>query len=332
MSGWLLIFALLVLGGLLSTLGDRLGTRVGKARLSIFKLRPRTTAVFITVLTGSFISAISLGLILMVSRQLRVGLFELDDLQKKLQESRLALVPLKEETIVLEGRIQKGEQVLNQLQKNIFSLRRGNVVINSGQYLAIRTFKSDTANNIKDEINELLNQANLYSYLRAKPGEKPNKRILYIRQDNMELVQDKLSQGGDWVVIIRSVNNVLRGDNYVIALADIFSNKIIINQNEVLARLKVKSNQEKKSTINNNNIQLLLYEAYSEAKKRGSVIRSLQVNPKDMSKIAKQLQDNTSSDVELLARSIKSSYTSDPISISLEIIRTPSEKKYLNNE
>ncbi len=91
MSGWLLILALLILGGVLSTLGDRLGSRVGKARLSLFNLRPRRTAVLITVLTGSLISALSLGLLLLVSRQLRVGLFELDALQAKLRESRSAL-------------------------------------------------------------------------------------------------------------------------------------------------------------------------------------------------------------------------------------------------
>ena len=85
MSGWLLILALLVLGGILSTLGDRLGSRVGKARLSLFNMRPRRTAVVITVLTGSLISALSLGLMLLVSRQLRVGLFELDALQARLK-------------------------------------------------------------------------------------------------------------------------------------------------------------------------------------------------------------------------------------------------------
>ena len=91
MSGWLLILALLILGGVLSTLGDRLGSRVGKARLSLFNLRPRRTAVLITVLTGSLISALSLGLLLLVSRQLRVGLFELDALQARLRDSRAAL-------------------------------------------------------------------------------------------------------------------------------------------------------------------------------------------------------------------------------------------------
>ena len=91
MSGWLLILALLILGGVLSNLGDRLGSRVGKARLSLFNMRPRRTAVLITVLTGSLISALSLGLLLLVSRQLRVGLFELDALQERLRDSRRSL-------------------------------------------------------------------------------------------------------------------------------------------------------------------------------------------------------------------------------------------------
>ncbi len=91
MSGWLLILALLVLGGVLSTLGDRLGSRVGKARLSLFKLRPRRTAVLITVMTGSLISAISLGLMLLVSDRLRTGLFELDQIEQRLRDSRSEL-------------------------------------------------------------------------------------------------------------------------------------------------------------------------------------------------------------------------------------------------
>ncbi len=91
MSGWLLIVALLTLGGVLSTLGDRLGSRVGKARLSLFNLRPRRTAVVITVLTGSLISALSLGLMLLVSERLRTGLFELERLEQSLRDSRSKL-------------------------------------------------------------------------------------------------------------------------------------------------------------------------------------------------------------------------------------------------
>ena len=114
MSGWLLIIALLLLGGVLSTLGDRLGSRVGKARLSLFNMRPRRTAVLITVLTGSLISALSLGLMLLVSRQLRVGLFELDGLQQKLQDSRRLL---QENRVALESAEDERRQAMAQTQR-----------------------------------------------------------------------------------------------------------------------------------------------------------------------------------------------------------------------
>ena len=94
MTGWILILSLLILGGILSTLGDRLGTRVGKARLSIFKLRPKSTAVLITVFTGSIISAISFAIMVAFNSQLRVGLFELEDIQAKITEREKELKKL----------------------------------------------------------------------------------------------------------------------------------------------------------------------------------------------------------------------------------------------
>ena len=130
MSGWALILVLLVLGGVLSTLGDRLGSRVGKARLSLFKMRPRRTAVVITVLTGSLISALSLGLLLLVSRQLRVGLFELDALQEKLQDSRQQLEAAEQErdktrteTKRIATELEKSQQRANTLRRELAPLQ-----------------------------------------------------------------------------------------------------------------------------------------------------------------------------------------------------------------
>ena len=124
MSGWLLILALLILGGVLSTLGDRLGSRVGKARLSLFNLRPRRTAVLITVLTGSMISALSFGLMLLVSTQLRVGLFELDELQDRLKDSRHALKAAEDERRQAKAASQKIESELIDSRKRAATLRQ----------------------------------------------------------------------------------------------------------------------------------------------------------------------------------------------------------------
>jgi uncharacterized protein (DUF3084 family) len=82
-SAYILVAAVLVLGGILAALGDRLGSKVGKARLTIFNLRPRQTAVLITVMTGILIAASTLGLLFGLSRSLRDGVFKLDDILKQ---------------------------------------------------------------------------------------------------------------------------------------------------------------------------------------------------------------------------------------------------------
>lgn len=87
-SGYILIVAILVLGGVIATLGDRIGTRVGKARLSLFNLRPRKTATVVTIITGSLISASTLGILFATSDSLRKGIFELDNIQKRLRIAR----------------------------------------------------------------------------------------------------------------------------------------------------------------------------------------------------------------------------------------------------
>jgi uncharacterized protein (DUF3084 family) len=87
-TGYILILAVLVLGGLIATVGDRLGTRVGKARLSLFNLRPRRTATLVTILTGTIIAGSTLGILFAASEYLRTGVFELDSLQRTLRRIR----------------------------------------------------------------------------------------------------------------------------------------------------------------------------------------------------------------------------------------------------
>ena len=75
MQGILFIIYILILSGVIATVGDRLGYRIGKKRLSWFNLRPRHTAVVVTILTGIFISASSIVVLLVVNESLADGLF-----------------------------------------------------------------------------------------------------------------------------------------------------------------------------------------------------------------------------------------------------------------
>jgi uncharacterized protein (DUF3084 family) len=87
-SGYLLIGAILILGGIVAVSGDRIGTRVGKARLTLFKLRPRQTATLVTIVTGTLISGSVLTLIFGASEQLRTGVFDLQKIQRKLSDTK----------------------------------------------------------------------------------------------------------------------------------------------------------------------------------------------------------------------------------------------------
>ena len=72
---WLaLIVFLILLGGLIAPFGDILGTKIVKQDF-ILKLRPKKTATIVTIITGSFISSISIGLLLLVSEEFRQRLF-----------------------------------------------------------------------------------------------------------------------------------------------------------------------------------------------------------------------------------------------------------------
>ena len=171
MSGWLFIIFLLLLGGLISTLGDLLGSKIGKARFSVLKLRPKKTAILITILTGSLISASSLSLIILVNRQLRVGLFRLGDLQKKLLESKQVLIPLKQERETLENKIIAKEMEFKQLERKIIALRSGKFVIRSGQSLIISEINASNIQDIKSQIEKIIINACLL-YTSPSPRDR----------------------------------------------------------------------------------------------------------------------------------------------------------------
>jgi len=90
-TGYVLIAAIVILGGVIATLGDRIGTRVGKARLSVFKLRPRKTAALATVFTGSIIALSTLAILFAADERLRTGVFELERIQNDLRNQRQQL-------------------------------------------------------------------------------------------------------------------------------------------------------------------------------------------------------------------------------------------------
>ncbi len=307
MTVWLKILLLLILGGILSTLGDRLGTRVGKARLSIFKLRPKSTAVLITVFTGSIISAFSFATMVAFDRDLRVGLFQLGDIREKITES---------------------EKELKKLEKNLYALRSGNVVISSGQTLVTKTIKSDKKNDIKKIIESILQQANYNAFNLLKSNQSKYRRILLVRKDDIEKLENTIDDSRSWVVRIKSAGNILRGENYVYAFPEVTLNKIITRQGEVIALEKISLSTSDSESIRKK-INLLLASTLAEVRRRGSLSSELKINANQINNLGKNLVGRKNGDFLLIARALDNSQSADKVSISLEL---ESLEKVLRNK
>jgi uncharacterized protein (DUF3084 family) len=415
LSAWLLILALLVLGGVLSTLGDRLGSMVGKARLSLFNLRPRKTAVVITALTGSLISALSLGLMLLVSERLRVGLFQLDQIQDKVREGRVALArsqqdlqanrlelaqnrvellrsrqernraeqgrqqalqsrslaieskrvvagqlaaaqqrvgslrqelqPLQNQRQQLErerdrlsrdvkGRdaeirrteaelakvrrsIAAGQQELKSLETKVIALRRGDVVIASGQPLATAKVKLRRGEEAKAVIDTLMQRANQTAFGLLLPGQKPDRQILLVPRIDVEKLEQYLQRSGTWVVSIRSAANVLRGENRVLAFPDLRPNRQVVRQGESLARTvleaDVRSPEEIRSRMN-----LLLAASFARAQRQGTLVDGLQFDVTAFNTLGRALSARPQGlQATLEAVALVAADTPDPIVVEL---------------
>lgn len=173
-SGYILIAAIFILGGIIAAFGDRLGTKIGKARLRLFKLRPRQTAMIITVVTGMLISALTLGILFGLSSSLRRGIFELDDIlrekrhiEKELAQARQEKQQVQEQLIqVKNDQIEavenlesinldfaKSEQKLNKISRQAGKLRQ-----ELNNLLAEREKQLQQLNQLQQQSQELQSQ------------------------------------------------------------------------------------------------------------------------------------------------------------------------------
>lgn len=84
MYGIALILFLSVMGGAIAFGGDRLGSKIGKKRLSILGLRPKHTSILVTIITGALTVALTMTILSIVSRDVRTALFGMEQLQAQL--------------------------------------------------------------------------------------------------------------------------------------------------------------------------------------------------------------------------------------------------------
>lgn len=176
-SGYILIAAIFVLGGIIAAFGDRLGTKIGKARLRLFNLRPRQTAMVITVITGMLISALTLGILFSLSKSLRKGIFELDDILQEQRRIEKELAEVRQQKQQVEQQLGQVRQQQDQAKTDLNTI---NLDFEKSKQQLVET--SERAEKSRQELNDLLLQR-----------EESREQLDQLEQQSQEL-QNQLQQ------------------------------------------------------------------------------------------------------------------------------------------
>ena len=102
--GIAMFFVLMLMGGLIAFLGDKIGSKVGKKRMTLFGLRPKYTSVVVTIISGILISFLTVTVLAVVNENVRVALFGLSKLQAQMAN-------LNQEIIVKNKELDEGKKL-----------------------------------------------------------------------------------------------------------------------------------------------------------------------------------------------------------------------------
>lgn len=116
--GAIIITALICFSGLIAYLGDQIGMKVGKKRISLFGLRPKYTSVLITVLTGILIATLTIFSILLINENVRQAVFDIQQVYQEKSELEKQLDYTRKEFSHIENELElTKEEVKEQRQK-----------------------------------------------------------------------------------------------------------------------------------------------------------------------------------------------------------------------
>ena len=119
MVGIRLIVIMAIVGGLIAYIADKMGSKIGKKRMSIFGLRPKHTSILLTVLSGIVISVVTIIVMAVASQSARTALFGMEKLQKELRQLNEDKIVAAEALSSAKVQVDEQNKLIDQLDEKI---------------------------------------------------------------------------------------------------------------------------------------------------------------------------------------------------------------------
>ena len=128
---WVAFLLVLLLSGLIAYVGDLIGRRIGRKRLTIFGLRPKRTAILFTVVTGMLISGVAMTLLLLASEGARKRILEynstVNSLQTRIDEQAQRRREAQARADAAQADVEQTERELNQSEVELKAAKSAQV-------------------------------------------------------------------------------------------------------------------------------------------------------------------------------------------------------------
>ncbi len=280
-----IILFVIIFGGSIALLGDRVGMRVGKKRLSLFGLRPKYTSMIITVLTGFVIAGLTLLFLTMMSEYVRTAIFELNTIKARVN--------------ILTREVAEKRDQYNKLHQEL-------TAVTNQRNLAEAQYNTAVANLTKKKTELDLAQKRLANLTRIKEDlELQNTNLI---QQEARLNQQIQNLEG-WLKSLEDRNKTIVDQPMIFYVGEILISKVVetgMSEDDIFESV----------------IKPLLNEADEIALKRGARIpgknSALRAVPQQIEQVCSQLAGMKTKAV-LRVIIDKNSLTGEPVNINLAV-------------
>jgi len=263
MFGITLIVLLLILSAVIAYMGDVMGRYLGKRRVMILGMRPRRASRFITILAGITITLITIGVLLLASREARIALLGLEKLQREKKTLEEDIGKLRELAAIIEDTASTQPVVFNAKQPLL------TMIIPAGlteEEVTQRIFKGI------EQIRNMLIQENLRiakEYNIKLDYNAVEERKVLAPSGDFNRVVGLLngSKQGKVLLIYSRLNNFLGDD--LIAGFQVYDNKLVFQKNEVITSKEIDTNISRDEVLDE--LANLLEDVRRKAIKRGMI-------------------------------------------------------------
>ncbi|EKD82090.1 MAG: hypothetical protein ACD_39C01488G0003 [uncultured bacterium] len=234
------IIILVLISGLIAYIGDVLGTYVGKRRLTVLGLRPRITALVVAISTGILITLLTLGVMTILSEDVRTALFYMNSLRQDLETLHNETSSLEQVKVQLEKEKAELTQDVERLTTTVRIKETESVIFRKDEPLAVTVIKTDqSANEVMKELTTLI--INLTAKVR-RSGVKVQDEIDFFTANKEQLngmAAHIASSTQDMVVGAIAAENVNQGEQLGDVRFILLPNTRIFQKDQEIASIQI---------------------------------------------------------------------------------------------